>query len=142
MSNINILLNALTEFKQKGKGKYVALCPVHNEKTPSLHIKELPDDRIIMHCFGCGANGVDICKALGMDLDILFPEKLEHGKEYKRERKPFNANEILAALAHEAILLSIAANKIAKGERINPVDADRIGLAANRIMSAVDYVNS
>lgn len=141
MSNINILLNALTDFKQKGKGKYVALCPVHNEKTPSLHIKELSDDRIIMHCFGCGANGVEICQSLNIDLDVLFPEKMPL-EGYRRERRPFNASEILSSLLHEATVLSIAASQIVHGKPLNKSDSERIELARKRIDGAVHYVNS
>ncbi len=37
-----------------GSMRYKALCPFHNEKTPSLVVS---DDRGSYHCFGCGAHG-------------------------------------------------------------------------------------
>ncbi len=38
---------------QKGR-EHVALCPFHNEKTPSFTVNE---DKGFYHCFGCGAHG-------------------------------------------------------------------------------------
>ena len=35
-------------------GRLVGLCPFHNEKTPSFHVR---DDEGYYHCFGCGASG-------------------------------------------------------------------------------------
>lgn len=51
----------ISEFLQKylhiipsGHNRYKALCPFHNEKTPSFIIN---DDRQLYHCFGCNAHG-------------------------------------------------------------------------------------
>ena len=35
-------------------GRMVGLCPFHNEKTPSFHVR---DDEGYYHCFGCGVSG-------------------------------------------------------------------------------------
>jgi DNA primase len=40
--------------KSQSSDKYLALCPFHNEKTPSFHID---DQKEFYHCFGCGAHG-------------------------------------------------------------------------------------
>ena len=39
--------------KKKG-GRWTGLCPFHNEKTPSFHVR---DDEGYYHCFGCGVSG-------------------------------------------------------------------------------------
>lgn len=74
-SNVDKILNLL-EHKPVGKGRWKALCPVHNEKTPSLHITE-KGDKILMHCFGCGANGAEVISALGLELGHLFDKPLD-----------------------------------------------------------------
>ena len=38
----------------KKGGRMVGLCPFHNEKTPSFHVR---DDEGYYHCFGCGVSG-------------------------------------------------------------------------------------
>ena len=138
MSNIDTVLNALSGVKNMGKGKFSALCPVHNEKTPSLRITELEGERIIMHCFGCGANGVQVIDALGLDMATLFPPKPDNERGgYRRERVPFPAFDILKAMVHEATIIMLAAGDVLDGRKISEPDYARIELARNRISSAV-----
>jgi DNA primase len=49
---------------------YLALCPFHNEKTPSFNINP---QRQIFHCFGCQAGG-DAIKFVMMYENLPFPE--------------------------------------------------------------------
>ncbi|MDZ5761746.1 DNA primase [Candidatus Cyrtobacter comes] len=54
------------QLKNKGRGQFVALCPFHNEKTPSFTID---DNKGLYHCFGCNRGG-DILSFL-MEVDSL-----------------------------------------------------------------------
>lgn len=65
---------ALLKAKRIGRGKWIALCPVHREKTPSLNIAE-GKRAILVKCFGCGADGKQIAKALGISVSDLFYDK-------------------------------------------------------------------
>ena len=47
------LIGRTTKIFKKGR-TVKALCPFHNEKTPSFSID---DDRGLYHCFGCGVSG-------------------------------------------------------------------------------------
>lgn len=49
---------------------YLAICPFHNEKSPSFNINP---QRQIFHCFGCQAGG-DAIKFLMMYDNLSFPE--------------------------------------------------------------------
>ena len=75
-------------FRQTGMS-WVALCPIHNERSPSFHVK--PESQTF-HCFGCGASG-DIF-SLVMALDTLsFPGAVqelaeETGIELKIDEDP------------------------------------------------------
>jgi len=138
MRNIDKILNALNGVKQIKPNKFKALCPVHSEKTPSLSISNLPDDRVIMHCFGCGANGLDVIKAIGLDPQDLFPERLE---SHKSERQQFSANDILKLLLHEMTVVSIAAQMIGQGKTLAHEDIIRVEKSRHRIDEAVQYVN-
>jgi len=48
------LVGASLELKPAGPARLKALCPFHNEKTPSFTVSR---DRQIFHCFGCGKGG-------------------------------------------------------------------------------------
>ena len=51
--NIVDVISSYITVDRSGKN-YKALCPFHNEKTPSFIISE---DKQLYHCFGCGAAG-------------------------------------------------------------------------------------
>jgi len=55
--------------KRAGQG-YVALCPFHNEKTPSFSVSP---QRQTFHCFGCGKGGNAIGFVMEME-KLPFPE--------------------------------------------------------------------
>lgn len=52
--NIVDVIRGFIPIKKAGGGVWKALCPFHNEKTPSFTISE---QRGRYHCFGCGAGG-------------------------------------------------------------------------------------
>lgn len=74
--------------KSTGGGKYVALCPFHNEKTESFNID---DERGTFKCFGCGKQG-DILAFIQFSQNLMdFNEVLRIGCElagldYEKER--------------------------------------------------------
>ncbi len=44
------------QFKRNGNGSYLALCPLHEEKTPSFSVTQ-KNENWVWHCFGCGEGG-------------------------------------------------------------------------------------
>ncbi len=72
---IGDLLNKLEKVKGS-KGRWIACCPAHVDRSPSLAITETDDGRILLKCFaGCSAQ--QVVEAVGMDLtdyhgDIIF----------------------------------------------------------------------
>jgi len=43
---IDALLSRLAKARQSGTGRWVACCPAHDDKRPSLSIRELDDARV------------------------------------------------------------------------------------------------
>ena len=135
--SIEIILNALDKVKRKSAGKYIALCPCHAEKTPSLAISETTDGSVLLHCFGCGAGAMDVISALGIDASELFPERDRYDHtEQKPLREAFTAAQLLDVINYEAIIVMLAANDIMRGI---PVDVERVTTAHNRISAALNY---
>jgi DNA primase len=58
---------------EKRSGRYVGLCPFHNEKTPSFTVNP---DKKLYYCFGCGKGGAVLNFVMEMD-KISFPEAVE-----------------------------------------------------------------
>ena len=48
------LVSQKTELRRQGTGRYVGLCPFHDERSPSFGIE--PQEKLF-HCFGCGEGG-------------------------------------------------------------------------------------
>jgi DNA primase len=63
------LIEGYFPLKRAGVNR-VAVCPFHNEKTPSFNVNPT---RQIFHCFGCGAGG-DAIKFIMMYENLSFPE--------------------------------------------------------------------
>jgi len=65
---------------QKSGGGWIARCPAHGDKNPSLSIALGEDGRILVHCHaGCTAE--QIVAAMGLTLRDLMPERDTRGAE-------------------------------------------------------------
>lgn len=67
------LLSSHIQLKRSGS-TYKALCPFHEEKTPSFHVQAGDD---AYHCFGCGAHG-DAIAFLMNHLKMNFVDAVEY----------------------------------------------------------------
>ena len=53
-----VRLSSLDKFRRVGQDRYVACCPAHDDKNPSLSITQTPD-KVLVHCFaGCSQQTV------------------------------------------------------------------------------------
>lgn len=135
--SVETILNALDKVKRKSAGKWVAICPCHAEKTPSLAISETSDGAVLLHCFGCGAGAMDVIGALGIDATELFPRRDRYDySEPKAPRPAFSAQQLLECINYETIIVMLAAEQLMKGIAI---DVERVTTAHNRISAALHY---
>jgi len=87
------LVGARTELRRAG-GRYVGLCPFHEERTPSFSVNV---DQKLYHCFGCGEGG-DAIGFVQQTEALDFPGAVEflaarYGIELKREEEDPQAEE-------------------------------------------------
>ena len=130
--NINDFLSYFEKSYRSGKDEYQCLCPAHNDKTASLSIKNLPDERILIHCFaGCAAN--DILGAVGLTFNDIVPKRLG---DFKPVSKPFNPYAVLKAISNETLLVALAGLEVANGKTLPQEDKDRLMIAVNRLREA------
>jgi hypothetical protein len=134
MSAVN-LLSSLRKVKRTGDGRWIACCPAHDDKRPSMTIRELPDGRVLMHCFS-GCDTESILGAIGLDFSELFPEALDH--HLPKVRQPFNPLDVLQCLQHESLITALGAAHIASGIELSEADKDRLVTAAGRLKEGYD----
>jgi len=101
------IIGAYIPLKRAG-ANYKALCPFHNEKTPSFVISP---SKQIYHCFGCGAGGnvikfvmeherlefIDAVKMLAEKAGIVIPEK-QLTKEESASKNLWSVNKAASEL--------------------------------------------
>lgn len=75
--NINEFLTRFDKVKRVRDGQYVACCPAHDDKSPSLAIAETSDGRILVNCLS-GCSGLDVISAVGVEWPDLFPDTVKN----------------------------------------------------------------
>jgi hypothetical protein len=129
------LLTRLDAVRPTGPGRWIARCPAHDDRRPSLGIRETGDGTLLLKCWaGCGA--ADVMAAIGLSLADLFPGKPENRLPL-RPRERWIPSDVWRCVAHEAGIAAIAASDIAAGRTVSAEDAERAGLAADRLADAV-----
>jgi len=129
------ILSLLNKVKRKGDNSWIACCPAHDDKNPSLVITE-KNGRVLLHCFSHQCDVSDIVHAVGLELSDLFPEqlKVEGGRPIKKRRFP--AEAILEALAEELAITEIGLAALSNGGTLNEKARARMKQASNRFTSA------
>lgn len=131
-SPIDNLLSRLEKVRKTGPDSWQAQCPSHDDRGPSLTIREAEDGKVLLHCFaGCSIH--DVVEAVGMDLSDLFPQRQHHGKP---ERRPFPAMNALQAVAFESLVVAASGAALLAGQPFSTADHDRLMVAVSRIQAA------
>jgi hypothetical protein len=108
------VLARLKGVKRSGSG-WIALCPAHPDRNPSLSIRE-HDGKILLHCFaGCTIEA--ICAALGMKMCELFDapcarRKSEPGIVHAAQRQISGLRSRLAPHEREQAVTLVLANEV------------------------------
>lgn len=128
------LLSRLDKVKQTGPCKSVACCPAHDDRSPSLAVRELDDSRVLVHCFaGCAT--ADVLHAVGLDFDSLYPERAV-GHHLPPQWSPFSPAQALACVAKETMIVELCATDLQCGRALSEEDRARLQLAHSRIADA------
>ncbi len=135
---LNTLLSRLEKVQPIGNDRYKALCPAHDDRSPSLAIK-FDGDRLLLHCFS-GCETADVLGAIGLTFADIMPNK--SSGNFKKDRKPFYAIDVLGIIKNEATLVYIYAADMAKGLILTSNNKERLLLAASRINHAYEVTKN
>lgn len=129
---LQLFLDRLEGVKTNGGGKWLAKCPAHNDRSPSLAIK-LVDDRILIHCFaGCSVQAV--LDSIGLDMADLFPDRIANPGASKPKAQRFSPYELFPLLIQEALILALAFDAVVSGDALADSDKQRAIQAFNSVM--------
>ena len=136
--SVENLISRLSKVRKMGPDRWMACCPAHQDKSPSLSIRECSDGRVLIHCWtGCSVES--ILDAVGLDFDELFPERLEQN-HLPRIKTPFSPREVLAAMLPEIATIALIGRQMMSGIPNDEKTQQALITAVSRISSAQSYV--
>lgn len=131
--SLDTIIAQLEGVKKRGHG-YIARCPAHADRSPSLSLREGDDERVLIHCHaGCSPEAV--MSAIGMTMNDLFPE----GQRRQPIAPGVTRTDLREAVEIERGIAFIVAADRRAGKPIKPADKARADLARQRIGMAGRY---
>jgi len=133
--NADDLLSRLEKVRPSVPGQWVALCPAHEDRSPSLSIRDCGDGRILLHCFaGCATE--EVLSSLGLTFrDIMPPDRLRDAEPFKPLKWP--PLTVLRAIGHDAMAMALLAEDIANRGTATMQERDDLFERAGSVLAAI-----
>ncbi len=125
-----------------GPGRWHARCPAHDDRSPSLSIRD-DGDKVLLHCFA-GCDPSEVLTAVGLAWTDIYPDRDECAYRRPNESARKYARRTLAAadpLEIEREILRIAAADRRAGRPESVEDRARVQVAVLRIREAAEVEN-
>lgn len=136
---IEDILSRLEKVKKTGRANWMACCPAHEDRSPSMTIADKGDGHILAHCFaGCSFD--EIVGAVGLGWEPWFPVN-HNPHEHKNFRRPYPVADVFEAVVWEARVLSIIAMDMHMKQEIKDDDYKRLWIARDRLERAWEIAN-
>jgi hypothetical protein len=122
------LLDRLDHVRQSGPDRWVARCPAHDDRSPSLSIRETDDGVTLFKCFaGCDATAV--VHAVGLEISDLFPPRTDHHcglvpRLPRSSRPSLTVHELVTLLRHSVTVVMLAVEQLASGQALSAEDLE------------------
>lgn len=136
---IDNLISRLRKVKKTGSGQFIACCPAHDDRSPSLSIREVDDGRVLLNCLaGCATE--DVLGAVGLDFSDIAPEKPIYHKA-KPVKPRVYSTDALRLIQFETRIILLAAYELKNNKPLADDDLKRLELAMERINTATEMAN-
>jgi hypothetical protein len=134
------VMDHLQGLRSTGSGRWIACCPAHEDRKPSLAVRETDDGRLLLHCFA-GCNVHEVVSSLGLELSDLFPPPGDDSTRRANARQPFSAADALRCCAYDAVIVSVIASGLAQGDALDQEFRDQLLTSAARLLEATRVAN-
>ena len=138
MRPVDKLLSRLDRVTERSDGQYLACCPAHEDKSPSLSIKEVDGGRVLVYCFA-GCSAAEVCASVGLELRDLF--RVGESQQSYQVGPRLSHRDLLALLATEANVVYLAADMLYHGKELSEQDRNRLEGAWSRIYKITGEAN-
>lgn len=132
------LLDRLDGVKATGAGRWIAKCPAHEDRSPSLSVRELEDGRVLVNDFG-GCDTESVLSALGLTMADLFERPLAHQAQPVRTSVP--ARDLLELLDHEISVAALILGDVLEAGVASEGQVRRLSECAARVAKARDIAS-
>jgi hypothetical protein len=134
-ARIGRVLSPLRNVRHTGPGRYMACCPAHEDRSPSLSIRETDDGLVLLYCFA-GCSREEIVGALGLKIADLMPRRaLRH--RVGPNRSAVDARQVLEGVAHEIAVVMLIAEDTGNGMPLGDANRMRLTAASRRLWAAL-----
>lgn len=127
----NALLSRLEGVKRTGPGRWLARCPAHDDRAPSLSIRACDDGRVLLHDFA-GCTVEEILSAIGLTFDAIMPERTI-GHRINGERRPFFPSDVFEIALREITIATLIACDLHKDKAVDEAGFERLLVACGRL---------
>ncbi len=139
MDPIKNILSRLDGVKETKPDQWVAVCPSHSDRNPSLAIKRGDDGRVLLKCWA-GCSAADVVEAAGLELRDLFEQLIKYNKP-TRERLYPNHKHIHQLLQQHIWLVFVIACDMRERRDITKEAMDVLSDAIADINKMLDACN-
>ena len=123
-----ILITRLTGVRNTGPDRWVAKCPAHEDRSPSLSITDR-EGRVLLHCFG-GCETEAVLGAVGLRFSDIMPERIGEARP-----QAIPALQVLEAVTHEIMVAALLATELGYAQ-----SSQRLIEAGSRLNAALTLI--
>lgn len=133
---IDLVLDYLDRVVKMTDHQWMARCPAHDDRDPSLSVRELDDGKVLLHCHA-GCEIESILDAMGLEMKHLFPatSSIEE-KMFRNER--LGRRDNLKLLAEHSWQLSFGARDLLANKKLDQKDLRTLEYSTECVARAIN----
>ena len=135
--NVDKFISRLEGAHKIGVDQWIALCPSHDDREPSLSIKETHEQTVLIHCFA-GCTPHEIVSAVGLNLSDLFPPKDTDRAGPLKKRPDYRAMWLLCRRAFWVLV--IATEDLEANKPLSDEDLEHVRKSRRRISKVMEVL--
>lgn len=132
---IDGILPRLEGVKQTAPDRWLARCPAHEDRSPSLSLRECDDHTLLVRCYA-GCDTRKVLHVIGLELRDLFVRRVaDRARIHDDRRLPLR--DCLTVIQGEVMVVLVAAADLKAGKALSEGDHARLLVAVSRIRAAM-----